>query len=231
MAGASAVQVRITLAGYRVTSVVGDSLASMLIWINGAFGSGKTLIAHGLQRRLRDAQVTDPEALGFALHKMLPASARQDFQDLPQWRSGVLATLIQAEAACDGELIVPMSIVRDDYFEEIVGGLRSSGVDIRHYALTATRETLHRRLERRSPYLIGKVLGRDETWATQQIDRCVTALANARYATHVATDDRTPDQVVEFIAADTGLELIWPRLSPARERLYRTQVGLRHIRF
>jgi hypothetical protein len=130
----------------------------MLIWINGAFGSGKTLIAHGLQRRLRDAQVTDPEVLGFALHKMLPASARQDFQDLPQWRSGILATLIQAHAACDGQLIVPMSIVRDDYFDEIVGGLRSSGVDVRHYALTADRTTLHRRLERRSPYVIGKVL-------------------------------------------------------------------------
>jgi hypothetical protein len=33
----------------------------MLIWINGAFGSGKTLIAHELQRRLQDALVTDPE--------------------------------------------------------------------------------------------------------------------------------------------------------------------------
>jgi gluconate kinase len=203
----------------------------MLIWINGAFGSGKTLIAHGLQRRLRHAEVTDPELLGFALHKMLPASARHDFQDLPQWRSGVLATLIQADAACNGQVIVPMSIVRDDYFDQIVGGLRSSGVDVRHYALTAARDTIHKRLERRSPYLTGKALGRDETWAIQQIDRCVTALANPRYATHVPTDERTPDEVVEFIAADAGLQLIRPRLSPARERLHRVEIGIRHIRF
>jgi len=202
----------------------------MLIWINGAFGSGKTLIAHGLQRRLSDARVTDPELLGFALHKMLRGSARQDFQDLPQWRAGVLATLIQAEAACDGQLIVPMSIVCDDYFDEIVGGLRSTGVDVRHYALTATAETIHRRLERRSSYVIGKVLGRDETWAIQQIDRCVAALNDARYATHVQTDDRTPDEVVEFIAGDAGLALSRPRLSPARERLYRIEIGIRHIR-
>ena len=78
----------------------------MLIWINGAFGAGKTLIAHELRRRLGDGQVADPEFLGFALHKMLPARARRDFQDLPQWRSAVLATLIQAEAACDGQLIM-----------------------------------------------------------------------------------------------------------------------------
>jgi hypothetical protein len=202
----------------------------MLIWINGAFGSGKTLIAHGLHRRLRDAHVADPELLGFSLHRMLPPGSRQDFQNLPQWRSGVLTTLIQADAACAGPLIVPMSIVREDYFDEIIGGLRSTGVDVRHYTLTATRETLHRRLRARGAYLLAKALRRDETWAIQQIERCVTALADARYATHVPTDDRTPDEVVEFIAADSSLELVRPRLSPARERIYRLEVGIRHIR-
>ncbi len=128
----------------------------MLVWINGAFGSGKTLVAHELQRRIRGAHVSDPELMGISLHKMLPPSARHDFQDLPQCRSGVLATLIQGEAACAGPLIVPMTIVRDNYFDELVGGLRSSGVDVRHYALTATRHTLHRRLQRRNPYLVGK---------------------------------------------------------------------------
>lgn len=202
----------------------------MVIWINGAFGAGKTLIAYELQRRLVDGQVADPELLGFALHKMLPARARRDFQDLQQWRSAVLATLIQAEAACEGHLIVPMSIVRDDYFDEIVGGLRSSGVDVRHYALTATPDTLRRRLRLRSGYVIGRALGREETWAMAQIDRCVNALAAERYATHVRTDDRSPGEVVELIAADAELELIRLRLSPAREQLRRLEIGVRHIR-
>lgn len=202
----------------------------MLVWINGAFGSGKTLIAHELKRRLRDAQVSDPELLGVALHKLLPASARGDFQDLPQWRTGVLSTLGRAAAGYDGHLIVPMSIVRGDYFDEIVGGLRSSGVDVRHYTLAATADTLHRRLRRRSAYLLGRALGRDETWAIQQIERCVTALADERYATHIETDEMTPDEILEFIPNDAGLELIRPRLSPARERLHRLEIGVRHIR-
>lgn len=203
----------------------------MLIWINGAFGSGKTLIAHELQRRLDEALVTDPEVLGFALQRMLPGSQREDFQDLPQWRSGVLATLVQADAAYDGHLIVPMTIVRDDYFDEIVGGLRSSGVNVRHYALTATPATLRKRLRTRSAYLIGKALGRDETWAIAQIDRCVSALANEHYATHIPTDGIPPDEVVENIARDAGLRLTHPRLSPVRQRLRRLEVGVRHIRF
>lgn len=202
----------------------------MLIWINGAFGSGKTLIAHELKRRLRNAHVADPELLGLAMHKMLPAGARHDFQDLPQWRTGVIATLEKAEQASDGPLIVPMTIVRDDYFEEIIGGLRSCGVDVRHYTLAATAETLHRRLRLRHAYLAGRLLGRDETWAIQQIDGCVSALEQPRFAVHVATDDRTPDEVVDFIAADADLELTGQRLSPARGWLRRIEIGLRHVR-
>ena len=72
--------------------------------------------------------------------------------------------------------------------------------------------------------------GRDETWAIDQVDRCVDALASDRYATHVATDDRRPDEVVQLIAADAGLELHRPRLSPTRDLLYRLEISLRHIR-
>jgi hypothetical protein len=46
----------------------------------------------------------------------------------------VVATLRDAEAAHDGPVIVPMTLVRDDYFDEIVGQLRADGVDVRHYA-------------------------------------------------------------------------------------------------
>jgi hypothetical protein len=53
--------------------------------------------------------------------------------------------------------------------------------------------------------------GRDETWAIQQIDRCVRALSDARYATHVPTDDPA-------------------RLSPLRYRARRLTVAARHIR-
>jgi hypothetical protein len=123
-----------------------------------------------------------------------------------------------------------MSIIRDDYFEEIIGGLRSSGIDVRHYALTATPDTLRRRLRLRSGYVIARALGREETWATQNIDRCVTALADDRYARQVPTDDRTPAEVVELIAADAQVRLIRPRLSPPREWLFRLEIGARHIR-
>lgn len=202
----------------------------VLIWINGAFGVGKTQTAHELHRRLRASHVADPELLGFAIHKMLRPEQRGDFQDLPQWRMGILQTLIQAEQASEFPTIVPMTLVNPDYFDEIIGGLTDSGIDVHHYALTAPTEVIHDRLRRRVGYAVGRLVGADETWAMQQTERCVTALGTDRFATHIATEGRSVDTVVELIADHAGLELTHPRLTPLRYQLRRAAVGIRHIR-
>ncbi|MDL9948697.1 AAA family ATPase [Gordonia sp. ABSL11-1] len=202
----------------------------MLIWINGAFGVGKTQTAHELHRRLPDAHVADPELLGFALHKMLLPQQRNDFQDLRQWRIGVRDTLLQTERQCPGPVIVPMTLVDHDYFDEIIGGLRSAGTDTHHYALTAPAPVIHARLKRRAAHVAGRIVGVRETWAMQQTGRCVDALTGERFATRVETAGRRVDDVVEEIAVDVGLELVRPRLNVARYQLRRAAVGLRHVR-
>ena len=37
----------------------------MIIWINGAFGAGKTTLAEELSRRLSEAVLFDPEYVGY----------------------------------------------------------------------------------------------------------------------------------------------------------------------
>ena len=202
----------------------------MLVWINGAFGAGKTHTAFELHRRVHTSHVADPELIGFGIHKMLPASARGDFQDRPQWRSAVVATLTDAVSVSDGPVIVPMTLVKPAYFDEVMGGLAASGVDVRHYALTASPDTLRRRLSVRSGHLAARTTGRSESWAMAQIDRCVSALATDRFATHIDTDDLSVHEVVETIARDAGLTLTSGRLRPARYELRRLAVGLRHVR-
>ncbi|MFD4293243.1 AAA family ATPase [Rhodococcus sp. NPDC058532] len=202
----------------------------MLIWINGAFGAGKTQTAFELHRRLPNSLVADPELIGFAIHKMLPAGARGDFQDRPQWRSAVIETLADAVAAHDGPVLVPMTLVHPDYFDEIMAGLSDRNVEVRHFALVAAPDTLRRRLRARGDYWPGRATGRKDTWAMRQIPRCVRALATERFDEHVGTDGRAVDDVVEEIAARAGLDLAHARLSGARSRLRRVAVGIRHIR-
>ena len=41
----------------------------MVVWLNGAFGAGKTTCAFELNRRLADSYVFDPENAGYYIRK------------------------------------------------------------------------------------------------------------------------------------------------------------------
>ena len=65
----------------------------MIIWINGAFGAGKTALAEELHRRLPDAVLYNPEDVGLMLWKQMRPNG--DFQHLPSWRELVVATVLR----------------------------------------------------------------------------------------------------------------------------------------
>ncbi|RZS37449.1 AAA domain-containing protein [Herbihabitans rhizosphaerae] len=193
----------------------------MLLWINGPFGGGKTQVAHELHRRVGDSFVCDPELLGFGLHRMIPRHLRDDFQDLPVWRSGVLDTLDGLAREYDGVIIVPMTMVVPAYFEQIVGGLREAGHEVVHVSLLASRETVLRRLRWRAEGARG--------WAASKVDTCLDSLRRDEFRHHVHTDTLTVPQVADRVAELTGLRLAPPsgRIAAfARRRL----VTLRHVR-
>lgn len=196
----------------------------MIIWVNGAFGAGKTHVSHELLRRLDRGWVSDPEPLGFGVQRMLPPDLRSDFQDEPLWRTGVREVLGRiATRRPDDLVVVPMTLVVPEYFDEIVGRLRTDGHDVRHFALRASADTIRRRLWIRG-------LGLRDLWAEQQIDRCVAALARPELAVGIDTDALSLDQVVEQIAGRLQVELVNPRLRGPRRLARRIAVTARHIR-
>ncbi len=197
------------------------TLERMIVWINGAFGAGKTQVAHELRRRLGHGWVADPELVGFGLQRMVPSRLRTDFQDEPAWRLGVRDALHRLDAAGVDPVLVPMTLVVDEYADEILEGLRGGGHDVRHVTLVASPATLRRRLRSR---------GLRDAWATAQIERCTTALAAARFARHVPTDGRGVDDVVEDVAGGLGLPLRRRRQRRPVAFLRRRAVQLRHVR-
>ena len=121
----------------------------MIIWINGGFGAGKTTLAAELHRRLPDAVVYDPEDVGLMLWKWMPPNG--DFQHLPSWRELVVATALSLRRHHAETLIVPMSLIRDAYRAEILGGLADAGEEVRHVFLEADAGVLRERLNARMP--------------------------------------------------------------------------------
>lgn len=196
----------------------------MLIWINGAFGSGKTQTAFELHRRLPGSMVYDPENAGYFLQKVIPKqAAKEDFQDYPMWREVTYSTLSYLSRTYEGVILVPMTVTEPLYFWETVGRLRKEGVEVHHIALLASRETLERRLKSRG--------NGPNSWSTRQIDRCLAALAGDLFAEHLDTDLLTVEEVAEAIASRLQLRLTADDRGALRKRIGRWLVQLRHVRF
>jgi uridine kinase len=93
----------------------------MIIWINGAFGSGKTQTSYELHRRITNSYVYDPENIGFFIRRNIPKEAHKgDFQNYAVWREFNYSMLKYMDQEYDGIIIVPMTIVNPQYFNEII---------------------------------------------------------------------------------------------------------------
>src|SRR5215467_9483977 len=110
-------------------------LVSVIIWINGGFGAGKTTLAEELHRRLPDAVVYNQGDDGITLWKWLPSDG--DFQHMASWRELVVATALSLRRHHADTLIVPMSLIREAYRAEILGGLADAGEEVLHVFLEA----------------------------------------------------------------------------------------------
>lgn len=196
----------------------------MIIWINGAFGSGKTQTAYELHRRIAHSFVYDPEEAGYFIRKNMPKDLQlDDFQDYPMWRTFNYAMLSHISQQYEGIIIVPMTIVHPRYFEEIVGRLRDNGVETHHFALLASKEVLLRRLRSRGDS--------KHSWPAQQIDRCIEGLSNASFERYIDTNHKTIDDVVEEIACAVNLRLLPDQRGALHKFAARMMTKIRHIRF
>lgn len=195
----------------------------LIIWINGAFGAGKTTTCYELSRRLPNSFVYDPENVGYFIRKNAPKQIlKSDFQDHTIWREmnySMLQTICNDYA---GIIIVPMTIVNPQYFDDIVTRLRSSGVEVKHFTLLASHETLLKRLKKRGD--------NKDSWPAKQIDRCIASLSQELFEQHIQTDSLTPEQVIEHIAAACNIELQPDHRSTVKKKIDRWINQLRHIR-
>ncbi|WP_370423099.1 NUDIX domain-containing protein [Streptomyces sp. QH1-20] len=127
----------------------------MIVWLNGAFSGGKTSTARELTELIPDSTLFDPEVIGGALQYLLPAKRLGevgDFQDLPIWRRLVADTAAALLAEVGGVLVVPMTLLRQEYRDEIFGALASRRIRVRHVLLTVDETILRARIAGREEY-------------------------------------------------------------------------------
>jgi len=163
----------------------------MIIWINGAYGAGKSTIAEELQTQMANSYLYDPENAGNFIRDNLPGALwLDDFQEYPVWRSIQAGMLLELDKRHDGNVIVPMTIVNQTFYREICDTLLSHGVVIKMFLLCASADVLHERLIRRGE--------RADSWCVAQINRCVHALETFP-GIPIGTNHKDPDDIVQEI--------------------------------
>ena len=172
----------------------------MIIWINGGFGAGKTTLAEELHGRLPDAVVYDPEDVGLMLWKWMPPNG--DFQHLPSWRELVVATALSLRRHHAETLIVPMSLIRDAYRAEILGGLADAGEEVLHVFLEADAGVLRERLNARVTHPGREWDQAARAFGMTGLDEMVAAAARQPGGTLILRSDRlTPAELADEVLA------------------------------
>lgn len=171
----------------------------MIVWLNGAFGVGKTTAAGEVAKLLPSPRVQNPELLGCVLGQTVGRLQRGDFQHLASWRRGTIA-LTRWAARGGATVIVPMSVLRPDYLDELLDGVRAHGHDVRHVLLDAPLPVLHARItdaDADAP--------RATQWRREHVANYgdVRAELAARGVT-VDTSDSTPRQVAASVTDVLG---------------------------
>ena len=167
----------------------------MIYWLNGAYGVGKSTVTESLKPLLNNAHVYDPEVTGDAIRDSYPeALFRDTFEQYPLWLEVNYRILKDLNTCLDGDIIVPMTLLREASYTAVIERLKADGVAVRYIFLDADAETLQHRMVD---------LGREEpdSWCVNHIEACLRAQAAERHAIHVNTVGRTPEQIAAEIAA------------------------------
>lgn len=176
----------------------------MIVWINGAFGSGKTTLVDELRARRPEALVYDPEMVGYVLREIVEVPTG-DFQDLRLWRRQVAELAVGLVEEYRRPLLVPMTLVNRTYADEIFGALRGAGVEVRHFFLKVSREVLEQRIDGRSFTPDDPAKDRQvREWCKSRIDACTAAVDTLPGDTVFLDGELSPGELAEGVLARVG---------------------------
>ncbi|MER7106826.1 NUDIX domain-containing protein [Streptomyces sp. NPDC000229] len=178
----------------------------MIVWINGAFSAGKTSAARELIDLIPNSTVYDPEIIGGALRHLLPQKRLAevtDYQDLPMWRRMVVDAAAAMLAEVGGALVVPMTLLRQEYRDEIFGGLAARRIAVHHVLLAPDETILRSRIAAREEFENDPEGNeRIRQWAYDHIEPYRTALGGWLSTDAYAVDNSrlTPAETARTIA-------------------------------
>lgn len=177
----------------------------VIVWVNGAFGSGKTTLVDELRTRWAEALVYDPEMVGFLLRQIVE-SPTGDFQDLRLWRRQGAALAVGLVEEYQRPVLVPMTLVNPRYVGEIFDVLKEAGIVVHHFFLKVSPEVLVKRIDGRS--FTPDDPEQDERirmWCKANIEPCTAAADTLPSDTVFLDGELTPQELADQVLTRVGV--------------------------
>lgn len=175
----------------------------MVIFINGAFGVGKTTLAEKIAENQKNFMLYDPEMIGGMLRSILPKHMLKahektgDFQDYDLWRILTVESFKHLKNQYNCDFVIPMTLCNKTYCDAIVKGIMALDSDCHHFVLEASKETIHSRLIKRGE--------EPNAWAFKQTDRCLEGFEHIENAVRIYTEDQNAEKVYQAVITHLNL--------------------------
>jgi hypothetical protein len=117
------------------------------VWLNGAFGAGKSTTAKKLVEMSAGLRLFDPEWVGFMLRANLGDHEFTDFQQLPPWRTLVPKVASDVAGLTGQDLVAAQTVLDHGYWAELHAGMTRLGHRVVHVLLDAPVDVLRARID------------------------------------------------------------------------------------
>ena len=171
----------------------------MIIWIDGAYGVGKSTLAEKLHGLLPNSSIFDAENVGNAVRDNMPQSVyySETFEGYPLWFHVCNELLTELTDRFDGVVLVPMTLMRRESFARFAEPLKGQGIEIVHVLLESSKEVIHDRILARGE--------NEDCWCMRHIDDCLSAQQHFEDVIRVQSLGQTADELAKEVVQALGL--------------------------
>ena len=175
----------------------------MILFLNGSFGVGKTTVGRILRRQIAGSVLYNPEWSGSVLMRLpikFKGSGTDDFQDIDLWRKSMVNGIKIFRVFARETVIVPMTFYRKEYLDEVVEGVRRFDDQLKMFCLTASFETILKRLEKRG----GRIESAQNKWSIQKAKVCIESHKDLCFGEMINTNELNAQETAGKILKRLG---------------------------